>query len=108
MFNRIIYWLFYYSKVYNLMKPILVWAFIHFEGDQQKIYDFLDQRVKIDKKTLEHDLKGVNLNDYVSGIDFGKEKYFHIPNKVYVIVPKGEFKNVKRLWKETKTSNKNE
>ena len=108
MFDRIIYWLFYYSKVYNLMKPILVWAYIHFEGNQDKIYEFLGRKGQISKETLKHDLEGVNLNDYVSGIDFGKEKYFHIPNKRIVVVPKGEFKNVKHLWKETKTSNKNE
>ncbi|MFA7223080.1 MAG: hypothetical protein WC148_06150 [Bacilli bacterium] len=106
MFDRIVYWLFYYSKVYNLMKPILVWAYLHFDGDQEKIYEFLGEKGKISKAVLEHDLKDVKLKDYVSGIDFGKEKYFHIKSKKVVVVPKEEFKQIKLMWKEEQKKKK--
>lgn len=88
------------------MKPVLVWAYIHFDGDQDKIYKFLGENVRISKDVLERDLKNIKLKDYVSGIDFGKEKYFRIKSKKVVVVPKEQFNEIKLMWKEEQKKKK--
>jgi len=80
------------------MKPILVWGYIHFNGDQKKIGELLKNKTVLERDTLRKDLMNVNLSDYISGIDFGKEKYFHIKSREVYVVPKGEFKEIKREW----------
>ena len=93
--KRILYWLFSYATVYNAVKPVLVWLYIKNDGDQEKIREFITNCTNPDYEVIKRDLKYVKLKNYVSLIDFGKEKYFEkYKNKLFVIEKK-DFKLLK-------------
>lgn len=48
-----------------VMKPILVWCYIHFDGVQHHITEFLCKQQTIPDFQLNEDLENVNLDDFV-------------------------------------------
>jgi hypothetical protein len=57
------------------MKPILVWFYCFFDGDDKKIIDALDKGEMPPIRQFKEDLEEVNLKDYITIYDFGFEKF---------------------------------
>lgn len=58
------------------MKPTMVWLYIYFEGDQRKIFDFLNDMQDISPEVVLEATKNVNLKDYITGYEETKMRRY--------------------------------
>lgn len=89
---------YYILKSRKFMKPIIVWFYCFFDGNNKKILDALEKGQMPPERQFIEDIKRINLKDYITIYDFGFDKFckkHHINTENTVIVFKKELQVVK-------------
>lgn len=80
------------------MKPIIVWFYCFFNGDNKKVLDALDKGQMPPERQFIEDIKRINLKDYITIYDFGFDRFckkHHIDYENTIIVFKKQFQIAK-------------